>query len=266
MPYKVSVRNEQRADLNGGYSESFWNDASSDSQIEERATTLSNLLFNCKGFGANIPSVRLTEIGFFRNVNVVFTNLQSQAQGFTEDADGLTAKLLFKLTGANPKQTTKQWLGSLPDNVTARGGRFTWTTAFKRNWNALVAYLQGGNGWCMSKQDPAIQKVWVAAVTTAGVVTTIADHALLTGDLVRLSRVKFPTAVNKIYRITKLTNNTLQLNGFSTTETTIVIGNSTHVQKQARILVPTAKVLPLRASSHKVGRPFDLSIGKQTTR
>jgi hypothetical protein len=266
MPYRVSMRNVQVADLTGGYSENFWNSATSDSAVTTRISDMATKLFNLKGFGANIPSVRVSELTFFRNVFKVFTNLASSPNTGGFQADALTTKILLEMSGDNPKQLTRQWLGSIPDNTVSFGGRYIPTANFLNNLNTWTGVMTGGNGWCMSKQDQTIPKINVASITQPGVLTTIVDHGIVTNDKIRLSRVKNPTSSNGVYRVTKLTNNTLQLIGFVDPGFAITVRDSTTVQKQVRVLIEIRKIVPLRVSSHKVGRPFDLSTGRAKTR
>lgn len=266
MPYRVSIRNVQVADQTGGYSENFWNSATSDSSVTDRTQKMAEKLWNCKGFGANIPSARISAIDLFRQVFKLQLGLTSVPSGSPYSADALTTKILLEMSGDNPKQITRQWLGSIPDNSVALGGRYQGTSNFISNFNAWVGVMAGGNGWCMSKQDPNVPKVNVSGITGLGVVTTVVDHGIVTNDRVRLSRVKEPNTVNGVYRIIKLSNNSLQLVGFIDPGDSITVRDSTTIQKQVRVLVEIRKITPLRVSSHKVGRPFDLSSGRAKIR
>lgn len=121
------------------------------------------------------------------------------------------------------------------------------------------------HGWRLYAQDKGIAFTNVTAVTLPGVVTS-PGHGLLTGDHTRISRTKGIVGLNRIWLVTKIDNDTFQLNvppagGFVGALT--APGKS---QKQSRAFQTLTDAQIIRTTEHKVGRPFGLFSGRRKRR
>lgn len=262
MPFRVSFFWSQKADLNSGWSENFWNGATDLANVTAPAESLRLALRQVHGAQTGCEYIRISDVTNFRQVTILkFPPTILPAPGGIQDSDFPNVGGLLRLT-ANPKYSVTQFLRSTDDADINNGGVWNPRPATITRLNALYAQLtSASNGWCVRVQDVATPKQVVAAITNNGVVTVI-GHGYATNDRIRISRAKGTLPVNKIWQIVKIDNDSFSLIGWvAPNPAGVYLGNGKAIkQTPVFIAISTAKVI--RAVARKTGRPFALSSGK----
>lgn len=250
----------------GGWSESFWNSgAFGAAGMVANCINLIALRENMTAAQPYIASYRVSDVANFRNViNAPTTYVPGTAITVGNDGDILTAKLYFQMR-ANGNYKTGQWLGGVPDSQISNGGRYVPAGVWPGLANAFFAALQT-NGWSICNQDRSVLPKGVTGITNAGVVT-IPGNTYAEGDFIRIKNVKGYLAANDIWRVTLPTSSTVTLVGWVPYVTAPVFGGK---RAQATLQKPILNAIVgcsiVRASSHKVGRPFAQASGRRRTR
>jgi hypothetical protein len=132
--------------------------------------------------------------------------------------------------------------------------------------NAFFLTLQS-QGFVLKVQDKSQPKKKINSISDTGVVTLPA-HGYASGNYVRVSRARGYKYVNKVWRIQSIDANSFQLLFFTANNPPIPIYGDPVAQLQQSIFVsPLATGMRIvRATEHKVGRPFGLLSGRRTRR
>lgn len=263
MPFRVSFFCQIQQARLGGWSENYWSSLADLSDVEAKARTLRDLLFYGKAFNVLIPNMRISDVDNFRSVKIVnFPTEPFQTPTTTGSADFVVVGGLVKLT-AIPNFTVRQWYRGIFDVDVNKGGYWIPTADHTLKYNAVWAHLQSaGNGWSLRVLNRNNTKKTIQAISTAGVVTSL-GHGLVTGNLVRISRVLTPKNINKVWRVVRVDADSYTLNGFATLTTAPQVGKSTCGQLQAYEYKAIATATIDRATSHKTGRPFGQLSGRR---
>lgn len=264
MAFRVTIFCTQQAGpKTGGWSENYWNNLTDLTSLQNVMALFLPLRWALMGFGSNIIAYRLQDLTAFRAaLPVPLTQFTSTPQGVSSDADYPTTKGLLRLFGPG-KYLTNQWLGGFPDNQTTRAGAFTPTNTFVAAFNSFSTHLQGGgNGWVIRSQDKTVAKKLVTAVAQAGQVTAAGSN-YVAGSKVRISRTHGVTGLNGLWTVaTNVDNNNFTIappaGGFIGT----VVNPLGTVQLQSALFQGISSATIVRATEHKVGRPFGLFSGK----
>jgi len=251
----------------GGWSENYWNAAPDLPTVTLAAQNLLPLRWALCGYGVSIVAMRFQDLSSFRAAQPVpLTQFSSTVQGGTADADYPTSKGLLRLFGP-AKYVTNQWLGGIPDSWITLGGVLTISAVGRDNFLSFKsAILNGSNGWRINTQDKSIAKKLVTAVTAGGQVTAAGSN-YTAGQLVRISRTHGITGLNKIWTVaTNVDPNTFTIappaGGFVGT----LVNPLGTAQLQTKILQAITDVQLVRATEHRVGRPFGLLSGRRRRR
>jgi len=266
MPFRVSFFFTVQQALTSGWSENYYNQKTDATQVLAVAEDLRGSLLRAKGQGVYCPRIRVSDLGNFRSIRFAsYPGAVQVGPTGTGLVDYVNTAALFVLLG-NPNYKQQQWYRGVPDNCIDQGGFWDPTAQEVRLINTIFGKLSNaGNGWSLRNLDKNVAKVSVSAITTAGVVTA-PGHGLLTNDITRISRVITPTSINKLWRVIKIDNDTFSLVGFTTLTTAPIVGLNTSSRKQSYTFVSISGGRVERATSHKTGRPFGLSIGRRRTR
>jgi hypothetical protein len=266
MAFRVSMFFVQQTAKSGGWSENFWNNHVDLTAAKIAAVALADLLEACHGHTSYISNIRYSEVGAFRRTytNYVGGTFNPNA-GNSIVSDYPTQALLLKMA-QNPNYVTQQWLRGIPDAQVSAGGFYVPTGDYVNRSNALFAALQNtSNNWVMRVQDKDIPKKAIFAISQTGVVT-IPAHGYSSGDYVRISRVKGYTKANGVWKIELIDESSFQLLFWvAPAVATPMSGNPTS-QKQVKKFISPATVAFVRATEHKVGRPFGTLSGRRKVR
>lgn len=252
---------QQSLNKTGGWSENFWNSAST---ITDSSLALCNNLLtaltNLKGNPVFCPYYRIGILGKFRQAVTIYTQ-QIPAAATNTPADYPTTKLQVGVF--NGQQFTTQWLGGLYDSVINSGGFYRPTANFTRYFEALKTILiTGTNGWQIYGLQRAIEPALILTLNTAtGVITTgpitIADAAL-----VRIKNVQTPKRANGIWRVQKTSDTQYTLYGW-TAGTEVFRGLNAKIQIQGYAGLAITDFKAIQSTSHKVGKPGHLLGGRR---
>lgn len=258
---RVSYFFQQSLNKTGGWSENFWNVAST---ISDSTLTLCNNLLsalsNLKGNPVFCPYYRIGILGKFRQALTVYTQ-QTPGDPTATPADYPTTKLQVALY--NGQQFTTQWLGGLYDSVINTGGFYRPTATFTRYFESLKTILTTGtNGWQIYGLQRAIPPALILTLnTTTGVITTgpitIADSAL-----VRIKNVQTPKRANGVWRVQKTSDTQYTLYGW-TAGTEVFKGLNAMIQIQGYASQNITDCKAIQSTSHKVGKPGHLLGGRR---
>lgn len=281
MPWRVSFRFAQTTAKLGGWTENFWHQSETLLDVRNAVTNLRPLLLAVHGRTVVNTSYRYTYTPpagsppIFRQGLSISTGEANNPQVTTgSDTDYPTTALLL-VQRSSPRYQIAQWIKGIPDDQVGGGGFYQPTTTYKRKVDALLGYLCSSAGWGLRVQNKTIEPKRITSISNTGVVT-VPSHGYAQGDRVRIKGVTSYKPVNKIWNISVDPGdpNTFQLNFWTTPPSgTVFTGNNPVVIKQSAVVVspdPTSNIPPgaeiVRATSHKIGRPFDQLSGRRTSR
>jgi len=268
MPFRVTFFFSQQVGVKtGGWSENFWNSAPDLPTVTTAANALLPLRFALLGYGVGIVAMRFQDLTSFRAAQPIpLTQFNSVVQGGNFDADYPTTKGLLRLFGP-AKYITSQWLGGMPDSWVANGGVLALSAVGRDNFLSFKsALLAGSNGWRINNQDKSIAKKLVTAVTAGGQVTAPGSN-YTAGQIIRISRTHGVTGLNKLWTVaTNIDPNTFTIappvGGFVGS----IVNPLGTAQLQSKTLQAMTDVQLIRATEHRVGRPFGLLSGRRKRR
>jgi hypothetical protein len=264
MAFKVSFFWTCQQDLLSGWSENWWNNLPDINKVVDVVDAMRTALDAVHGNQSVCPNVRISDATNFRNVKVYRYNVSVQAaSGIGSDSDYATNAALLQVN-ALPNVKVKQWIKGIKDADISNGGRWTptpATTAALNKVNAIVT--SASNGWCVNTLSQANLKKTVTNITNAGVVTCKANG--YDGSLpVRISRAQGVLGVNGLWGITIIDANTFSLNGYTADPDSVpFFGKTCTAQLQARAYTAISGIQVVRATEHRVGRPFGLATGRR---
>jgi len=267
MPFKVSFKYVQQARKSGGWSESFW--CTSNNLIDARvaADRLYHASLRLHAATSYITHVLFSEIDGFRQSFLVDTHRTANPE-VTVIADLPTSALLLRLRNAEAKTyQTLQWIKGIPDAQINSGGFYLPVGSYASYVTAFLSELITGP-WAMRCQDKTVPKKKILAIDQAGVVTLPA-HGYDVGQQIRISRVQGYTKANGLWRVLSKTTDSFTLaNWVAPATPTPMFGQNMSAQLQSKINVAIKAdgTEIVGATSHKVGRPFALAIGRQKRR
>lgn len=266
MPFHVTFFFVQQTAKSGGWSENFWNQLSDLNAVFAKAADLGNALLGVHGHTSYITTIRYSEVGAFRRAFVQeLSNTFNPQVGNGVVSDYPTTALLLRMS-QDPNYVTNQWVKGIPDSQVAGGGFYLPTGSYVAAVNTLMGTLTtGANGWAMRCQDKAIPKKAIFSISGTGVVS-VPNHGYFDGDYIRVSRVQGYTKANKIWKIQVVDANSFQLLFWVAPPTGTVMGGNPTAQKQGKTLISPQKAVFIRATEHKVGRPFATLTGRRRIR
>lgn len=266
MAFRVSMFFVQQTAKSGGWTENYWSIFSDLDQTRNKAADLANALLAVHGHTSYITNIRYSEVGAFRRVLVTDQTMTFNPHvGNNVASDYPTTALLLRLDSA-PNYVVNQWVRGIPDTQVSSGGFYTPSGVFVNSANSLFALLvNGANGWGMRVQDKSVQKKGLFSLSNTGVVS-IPNHGYFDGDYVRISRVQGYRAANKIWKILVIDANSFQLVWWIAPPVGTVFSGNPTAQKQVKILITPTSARFVRATEHKVGRPFAVLSGRRSTR
>lgn len=281
MPWRVSFRFVVVQAKIAGWTENFWHQSETLSDVEGAVVDLRPLLLAVHGVEVANTSYRFTYVApagsppVLRKGKPVSTGEANNPQATADmSTDYATNALLLQWKSGSDYRVT-QWIKGIPDDCIADGGKYKPSSAYAKRVKSLVNYLASGVGWCMRVQNHAMEGKRITSLSNTGLVT-VPSHGYAQGDRIRISGITSYRNVNHIWPITVDPGdpNTFQLNMWQNPPTgTVLFGPNPKATKQSATLVSpdlntstTTGVSVLRATSHKVGRPFDLLGGRRSHR
>lgn len=268
MPFKVSFFLSQQGDRIGGWSENFWNQSASLSAAATEAAVVVGLLQATKGAQTFVNSVRISDVANFRSTQILTVSSPAPIGPVGSfDSDYQTTGALVRISTAVGTYT-QQWFKGNPDVNVQAGGRWqpvgAWITAF----GALTGRLNTGiNGWCIRKLDTTQQKYLILAISQTGILTVAATNFTVGSNVkIRVSRVG-GFAINALWNANVISATSLQLIGYVPPATPpVYTGGKGTVQLQSFVYTGIGTLAVVRATEHKVGRPFGQLIGRRKRR
>jgi hypothetical protein len=263
----VSYKFVQQVRKSSGWSENFWCSANSLELAQAASDQLYWALLKIHSATSYITHILFSEIGAFRQTFLEQTNRTVNPES-TAVADLPTSALLLRLRNAETNTyQTQQWIKGIPDAQINTGGFYLPTGGYAGLVNSVIAILVAGP-WAMRCQDKTVAKKKILAIGQDGSVT-LPGHGYDVGQQIRISRVQGYTKANGLWRVLSKTTDSFQLaNWIAPLTPTPMFGQNMTAQLQSKILVAIkdtgTKIIG--ATSHKVGRPFALAIGKQKNR
>jgi hypothetical protein len=273
--YKLVVFFTQTGRLEGGWSMTFYLNASSSSLVSI-INALQSMLFNLTATGVGVPWVRATTIGQSRLASTYHFAGPTTATGGVSSGVSLPGtKVLLALASQNGG-FVRQWLGGLQQNWVANGV----LNPAAPNWGALLTFLTwlANNGFVIRKVASTV-KTTVQSITVAGLVTA-PGHALAVNVpcYVRIGRMVDGVHANGLWVALPVSTTQIQLGPsnilpFATvpvpTKTAYV---SNYGYAGFPIVIPGFLAPPAQntgaigATQHKPGRPAYLYSGRRKTR
>lgn len=270
MPFRVSYFINQQSSKLAGWSLNFWNLASDRSAALAAAAALAPKINTMLGAQPYVQSYRVSAYPADRLPSNILTGYHpgiSVTAG--NDADYPTSAIQFILRGA-PSYRALVWLSGIPDAVVAQSGKYIPTPSFTGYLNAVISDLVNpANGWALNVLNRAIAKKAVTNLVTATGVLRVPAHGWgPEGTITRIRVMGFskPKVANKVWRVTVIDADSVQLNFWTGLADPVIAGNNPQAQQQLYTQVPIASAEPGIASKHNRGRPIGLLGGRRRRR
>jgi hypothetical protein len=265
MPFRVAFFWKQQSTLEGGWTENYWNTGASFTDVGVRAEALRVAWTTYKGNPTYCPQLRISDTNTFRNTELVFTGGNPQTISPATDADYPTTKGLMVLRSAQGLKT-RQWAGGLRDRDVLGSGKWNPASSSVAVINVVWGLLTSpANGWAIRVLDPTVLPVVILSINAATGVVTTAANTIPDNARVRIKGVKGLTTANGIWRVTKLSDTTFQLQGWVPSTAVMTKGNGT-IRNQVYVFQSIAAVDIVRTTSHRVGKPAGLLGGRRRRR
>lgn len=271
MAFRVSFFFTQQSSKLGGWSVNFWSTSSDLSVVEQKTQDLQKLLYEVTGAQVVIPSARIADNAVFRRVKLVYFTASGFGGAVTPSNDtDYPSTALQLIHRGSPDYRVLQWLRGIPDEVVSNSGRYNPSAAYVKKIGALISHIVNpANLWGLNVLDRTVTpKVVSALAVTTGILTVPAHGFGANGSVIRV-RVKgfsSPKQVNKVWRATVISADTIQLNFWTAlADTTVVSGINPTCRLQTYIQVPIASTATGIVSSHYTGRPSNLLGGRRRT-
>lgn len=267
MPYRVSFQFNIGSARLGGWSENFWNSGNDIATVRTRAANLWPLLVACHGAQAFSPRFRVANALANRD-SQLFSDPTAAARPVdanNPDGDFPTTSLQISMRRADGSGT-HMWMKGLQDEIIVQGGRYIAAGVFAVKFPQLVGMLENvNNGWSLYKLDNAEPKMPITSVSTAGVVVCPA-HGFTPPNKIRISRVKNVPGVNKIWKFTVLSADSIQLLNWTPYTGTVYDFGDGVAQEQVYLTSQVNEVQVVQATKHNIGRPLNAFIGRRKAR
>lgn len=263
--FHVSISWQQTVSKTGGWTENFWNSLASRDAVVARTRALIDAFYAARGNPVFAPRFRVSEVGVFRSGKTYRTQqVPSSSVGPDTAADYPTTKVQVNMLSST--KFTTQWFGGLRDRDIASGG-FWQPQGTSVNFYASVKTIltTGTNGWSIYVLDPASVLFPIVAFNpTTGVVTTVGAN-LVSQDKVRVKGVRGVTSANGIWTVTKLADQSYQLQGWVASTDTFQKSNAT-IRKQTYVGQSIVDIEYVQSTAHRVGKPGGLLGGRRKRR
>lgn len=269
MAFRVQMNWQQQSGRLGGWGESFWSSEAEASVVKVNADALNTLADAAKGIQVIPTSIRISDIAISRSAQNIPIVVSPGTVTDSNDADYPSTALQLKFSGAGG-YTTTQWFRGIPDTIIRNSGRYVPTPGYLKVIKPFLAALtNSANNWSMRCLNKGTAKKVVTNLTLdTGVITCPAHGYGPVGTVVttRISGFSSPSGVNKVWRATVLTADTLQLSFWQAITGVNVKGNNPTSRLQVYVLIQINKAEVVRATSHYTGRPTGLLGGRRRKR
>ncbi len=270
MTARVSFNYQVTQDRIGGWSENFWNAISFSTDLNDRIAALRKQLSFIRGEQTTNNFIRVSDPTLKRQVQILtYPDTPAPPSGSPDDTDFVDTAILLKLVSARGA-ITHQWLRGIPDGMVTNGGRYAPTGTFRSNLNGVISVLtkSAQYGWQVRIADPTYQPKALKNVGNFDPATgtvTLPGNGYSAGDMVRLSRVGGGVGANGLWAVTNVNNGagTFQLLNYKVPSPVWTWNGMGYVRKISMIFDNIASVAPLRATSHRTGRPFGQLSGRR---
>lgn len=185
-------------------------------------------------------------------------------RGLDVRTDMPQVSIRVRLKGLATTNFRVQVVRCIPDEYILNG-EFTPTQQFQNKVDSFVAAL---SGWSFKAKDKDQNKIPIIEITIAGVVETGVAHALIEGNKVQIGRgrtIASRKSFAGVFRVSKVTDAT----HFTIDPYLIpLIVRGGYCQKLLTIYpgIDTINSKVGKSTTKKVGRPFDVFIGRQSGR
>lgn len=270
MTFRVTGFANQQSTKLAGWSINFWNLSSDRTFAVAQAIDLAQKLQGCTGAQAYYSALRVSAYPADRlPSNIPLTYSPSTVSGSAPDADYPTSSLQLILRGS-PNYRATVWLSGIPDDIVTNSGRFIPTPSFTPRLKALTdLLLDPAKQWGLNVLNRGILKRVVTGLVTATGALKVPAHgwgAEGTVTRIRVTGFSKPLVVNKIWRVTVIDADTVQLNFWTGLSDPQVSGNNPQAQQQLYTQVAMQSALPGAATKHNRGRPVGLLGGRRRRR
>lgn len=276
MPaYKVSYVNQTFIDFRaGGWTENLWFNTNNVATLKFRALAVRDMLNTIKGDSVLLNAIRYAEYDLVDqrfNRSVFFDTFQNvDNPSTTEEADYPTTAICIQLkskAGGNHDTLgydyqAKIWIKGIKDSYCTNGGKLNQAGPLGDALNAFIAELEG-QAWGLRVLNKNVPQKAITAISNTGIVTC-PGHGYANGTRVYIGRVNGLVGANGFHRITNLTADTFQINGFLALPVGAGgYGASMYVKLVQYIFVDITSAKAYWISKRNVGRPFALLTGSR---
>lgn len=270
MPFRVSIFSQQQSTKLGGWSINFWNLSEDRLFVLGRAQELQAAINNAMGGQAYTTSFRISSYPANRlPLNVPLLNTPQATPSTDNDADYPTNSIQIVMTGL-PTYKAVVWLSGVPDSIISNSGRYVPTSSWTPRINVVLGLLRdSANQWGLHVLNRTVAPQTVTALVTATGILTVPSHGWgPEGTVVRIRVTGFakPKVVNKVWRVTVLTPDTVQLSFWVGLSDPQVAGNNPQARRQTYTDVAIATANTGAASKHNRGKPINLLGGRRRRR
>lgn len=267
--FHVSFFLQQRGDRTGGWTFNLWNQLTDETQLRFAIAAMGSAIQIGTGLGCNVLKARYSQAGSFRiadEFKFVFTT--DIGTDHDDNADYQTTAVNLRLMGAG-KYNVNVWLSGIKDGFVFDAGRLNPAYNTSPSFQGIKTELTTpAKGWCLYALLKTRPKKLIESISNTGLVKSTA-HGLTstvlgdpTNPQVRVQRVKQNKYPNAIWSIVRVDADNFQLVGFDDPTPGGYKVKKAIVRPQVFGPVTIADVKPIRATSHRRGRPTDLLSGK----
>lgn len=270
MPYRVTFSYAMTGSRTAGWTENFWNNATSLGEAETRAGKLKDALLEVHGRQTVLIHTRISRISTPREVLGIDhgSGAVNPSQEEAAVSDYPTTAYVLELRTAN-FLTARVWLKGCVDFVTASGGLFRPQDQESR-LKRLYSLLKGTNaGWCLRGLNRETPKRLVTSMTSLGL-ATVPAHGYIADGRVRL---RFPAESMRygrgVWAFRVLDNDTLAISKWNPPQNAAAFPWANPGTAQQQVFLPLESITfaeVQRISKHNVGRPFGSPIGRRKIR
>ncbi|HVG92340.1 MAG TPA: hypothetical protein VNB54_12685, partial [Alphaproteobacteria bacterium] len=194
-----------------GWSENFFHPGPDQATVLAAATTLQGALFGIHAYGITMDFMRISDLSNFRLQKLVQVNHTITGVGAFFD-NYVVDSFLFSFLGSDGRRV-KQWLRGVPDPWIGSQGQVIGGFA----QIATLLTTLATNGFCLRGLPRPQQFLQVTGWDQTAGTVTIPGHGWTTPLKIRIkgSRSLFPQTFNRIFRVTVVDANTVQIVGWT---------------------------------------------------